>query len=157
MKLDQVRSIAVFFALGLMDQKSAHQAAQKTIANLKAKYGDRPSSPDAPVWTTAAILAECRKQWKIHARSLPGHRVRTGDEHFVIPADFDLQVWRRYQKDAPEEDVMATLMKHLFQATDEQLAEGLQTSVGTIRFRLGKSVRQLGLSIRMTPKGGLAP
>lgn len=154
MKLDQVRSIALFFALGLMDQKSAQQAAQKTIASLKAKFGDRPSSPDATLWSTAAVLSECRKQWKTHARSLPGHRVRTGDEHFVIPSDFDLQVWRRYQKDAPEEDVMATLMKNLFHATDEELAEGLQTSVGTIRFRLGKSVRQLGLSIRSQPKDG---
>ncbi len=60
----------------------------------------------------------------------------------------DLQTWRRFQKDASDEDLMTLLLSIVLSVSDAELADGFETSIGTIRYRLGRGVRQLGLVAR---------
>ena len=96
-----------------------------------------------------AVIKVCRESWKAHRKLIPRNQVTEAPAGgWVVPAGLDLAVWARYQKDAPDEDIMAVLFSLVLGVSDDDLAEGFQTSTGTIRYRLGKGVRQLGLVAR---------
>ena len=143
----RVRDIGLFFLLGLMDERTALTAAGRVIAQLKAQYGDRFQSVPPVV-----VIRSCRASWKAFRRSVPRNQpVEIPQAAWVLPSsprEIDINAWGRYQKDASDDDVMALLFSHVLGFSDTDLAEGFQTSVGTIRYRLGKGVRQLGLVVR---------
>lgn len=146
----RVREIGLFFLLGFMEEKVAMAAASRALAQLKSQYGES-SKPVPP----AEVIRSCRAAWKVYRkqrqqapRSQTNNRQSDKSRSWTVPDGFDLSVWSRYQKDAPDEDVMAILFTYIFEFSDSELAEGFQTSIGTIRYRLGKGVRQLGLVVR---------
>lgn len=141
MKREQAREIGLFFLLGLVDERVALSAAGRAIAQLKASEQD-----PIPV---VSIIEVCRASWKTHRKHVPRNQPTYEPESsWTIPDGLDIEVWLRYQKDAPDEDIMALLFSLVMGFSDDDLAEGFQTSVGTIRYRLGKGVRQLGLVAR---------
>lgn len=150
MKREQARAIGLFFLLGFMEEQVALSAAGRAIAQLKAEFPnisrkDRETE-SVPI---GALIKVCRDSWKHYRRQTPRNQPTTSPEAaWEIPSGLDLSIWARYQKDAPDEDVMALLFSLVLEITDEELAEGFQTSIGTIRYRLGKGVRQLGLVAR---------
>lgn len=150
MKREQAREIGLFFLLGFMEERVAIAAASRAIAQLKAEFSDGSSkeSEQKRVPVNDIILA-CRSSWKSHRKQIPRNQVmETPETAWVVPSNLNIDVWSRYQKDAPDEDVMALLFSLVLGFSDDDLAEGFQTSVGTIRYRLGKGVRQLGLVAR---------
>lgn len=150
MKREQARQIGLFFLLGLKEERIALSAAGRAIAQLKAEFSEI-SRKDREQQTVAAsaIIRVCRQSWKVHRKQIPRNRIGAApEEAWVVPDNVDLTVWMRYQKDAPDEDIMTVLFSLVLGISDDDLAEGFQTSVGTIRYRLGKGVRQLGLIAR---------
>ena len=150
MDRSRVREIGLFFLLGLMEEKAAMAAASRAVAQLKSQFGES-SKPIAPV----EVIRACRAAWKVYRkqrqqipRNQAHNRQTDRSQSWSMPESFDLSAWSRYQKDAPDEDTMAILFTYIFSFSDSDLAEGFQTSIGTIRYRLGKGVRQLGLVVR---------
>lgn len=150
MKREQAREIGLFFLLGLMEERVALSAASRAIAQLKAEFSELSRKDrEREAVSIGAVIKVCRESWKAHRKLIPRNQLSeapTGG--WVVPAGLDLEVWARYQKDAPDEDIMAVLFSLVLGVSDEDLAEGFQTSTGTIRYRLGKGVRQLGLVAR---------
>ena len=144
MRQEQARDIGLFFLLGLMDERIALTAAGRAIAKIKAAE----KSPTDLV-PPAELIRVCREYWKVHRRLMPRNQsVESPLDAWVVPPDIEISIWARYQKDAPDEDIMTILFSLILGFGDEDMAEGFQTSVGTIRYRLGKGVRQLGLVVR---------
>lgn len=143
----RVRDIGLFFLLGLMDERTALNAAGRVIAQLKAQHGER-----FHLVPPAILIRACRAAWKAFRKGVPRNQPieipQTAWVFPVTPQAVDITAWGRYQKDASDDDVMALLFSHVLGFSDTDLAEGFQTSVGTIRYRLGKGVRQLGLVVR---------
>lgn len=149
MKRNQVHEIGLFFLLGFMDEKVALAAASRCIAKMKA--AQESSSGSFP---TVELIRICQEAWKTFRKQIPRNQpLSTPTDSWVLPSDLDISIWTRYQKDAADEDVMALLFSLVLGVSDHDLAEGLQTSVGTIRYRLGKGVRQLGLVVRSQRTG----
>jgi hypothetical protein len=150
MRKEQAREIGLFFLLGFMEERVALSAASRAIAQLKAENPDISRRDREPEMIPIAdIIRVCRESWKTHRKQI--HRNQPSDTPetvWQIPSALDLTTWTRYQKDAPDEDVMTVLFSLVLRVSDEELAEGFQTSTGTIRYRLGKGVRQLGLIAR---------
>lgn len=148
MKREQVREIGLFFLLGFMDERVALAAAARSVARLKALYegGGQVTPGD--------FVKICRESWKAFRKQIPRNQpLTTPTTGWILPAGFDILIWTRYQKDAADEDVMAILFSLVLGISDDDLAEGFRTSVGTVRYRLGKGVRQLGLVVRSQKSG----
>jgi hypothetical protein len=147
MKRDQVREIGLFFLMGFMDEKVALAAASRCVAKVKASQDSASTQLEA-----VEMIKICRDAWKTFRKQIPRNQpLTTPADSWVVPEDLDISIWARYQKDAADEDVMALLFSLVLGVSDQDLAEGFQTSVGTIRYRLGKGVRQLGLVVRTQP------
>lgn len=154
--MEQARAIGLFFLLGLMEERVALAAAGRAIGRLKADFSEisRRDREHGPVPTIALINA-CRESWKLHRKLAPRNQAaETPRAVWQVPKNLDIAIWGRYQKDAPDDDVMTLLFSLVLGLRDEEIAEGFQTSVGTIRYRLGKGVRQLGLVARASKVGG---
>lgn len=149
MKRDQVREIGLFFLLGFMDEKVALAAASRCVAKVKAAQDSAANQV-----STVELVKICRDAWKTFRKQIPRNQpLTTPTDSWVLPSDLDITIWARYQKDAADEDVMALLFSLVLGVSDQDLADGFQTSVGTIRYRLGKGVRQLGLVVRAQRPG----
>lgn len=150
MKRDQVREIGLFFLLGFMDEKVAIAAASRCVAKVKVAQ----ESSSLP-FETVELIKVCREAWKTFRKQIPRNQpLTTPTDSWVLPPALDISIWTRYQKDAADEDIMALLFSLVLGVPDQDLADGFQTSVGTIRYRLGKGVRQLGLVVRSQRTGG---
>lgn len=144
MRQEQARDVGLFFLLGLMDEKVAMAAAGSAVAKVKAT--EKSTDDLVPA---VQLIGICRQTWKTYRRMAPRNQpVEIPDAAWVVPSEIDIAIWARYQKDAPDEDVMTILFSLVLGFRDEDLAEGFHTSVGTIRYRLGKGIRQLGLVVR---------
>ena len=149
MKRDQVREIGLFFLLGFMDERVALAAASRCVAKVKVAQ----ESSGTPV-ETVELIKVCREAWKAFRKQIPRNQpLTTPSDRWILPPDLDISIWTRYQKDAADEDIMALLFSLVLGVSDQDLADGFQTSVGTIRYRLGKGVRQLGLVVRSQRTG----
>jgi len=150
MKRDQVREIGLFFLLGFMDEKVALAAASRCVAKVKVAQESSGLS-----FETVELIKVCREAWKTFRKQIPRNQpLTTPTDSWVLPPGLDISIWTRYQKDAADEDIMALLFSLVLGVSDQDLADGFQTSVGTIRYRLGKGVRQLGLVVRSQRTGG---
>lgn len=126
-----------------MEEKAAFQAAAKVVAELKAH-----SDPQKKEASPAMVIQSCRQFWRVFKKETQRKHVslRTGIvTQWKLPQGFDQTIWAKYQKDAPEEDLIVLLLISVFKFSEEEVAGGIQTSPGTVRYRLGKSVRQLGI------------
>lgn len=63
---------------------------------------------------------------------------------FLMPSEFDVSAWVSYLNSADSDEVEAILFSRLLAFTDEEIAEGLGVTVGTIRYRVGRGLRRLG-------------
>lgn len=151
MRKEQSRAIGLFFFLGFMDERLALSAASRVIAKLKAEYSD-PQNEDLDNIPAPAVIAACRESWKSfrrHSTIRQRGGSSLGEElTWCRSPKIDLEIWAKYQQDAPDDDLMTLLFSTVLGVTDAEMAEGFETSVGTIRYRLGKGVLQLGLVAR---------
>lgn len=157
MKRDQIRCIGLFFLLGLMDEAVALNAAQRALAKLKARFPETSDSTGT-AFPSVALVEVCLSVWNTAHK----HASATDADFSVcsLPPEINLDVWRRFQRDASEDEIMTILFSTVLGISDADLAAGMKTTVGTIRYRLGKGIRQLGLVARSpgrAPTAGARP
>lgn len=141
---EQVRGIALFFLLALMEERLALQAAHKAIAHLKSigtNSGTNPTSEIDPVTLIRVLKKTLVPYRKLLTRNRGGI---TPGSAWKLPDNSDITPWVKFQKDNSENEVIAVILSKVLPFTDQQIAEGLNVSLGTARYRIGKGVRQLG-------------
>lgn len=139
----QVREVALFFLFALMDEKVAVEAAQKTVAQLKAKPADAV--------TPTLMIRVLHQAYDHYRRRVPRNRpsaVPVAVWSFDSPVTID--AWTRFQKEATEAELVAVILSHILVYNDVVIADGLGISLGTARYRIGKGIRHLGLIVRQT-------
>jgi len=145
---EQVRRIALFFLFSLMDEKIALQAAHRTVAQLKAQTSmNQPAAPSS--MSDVDLIRILRKHHGHYQKLLPRNRptgVPVGA--WSLPEGLDLSAWIKFQKDALEHETVAIVLSRILGYPEETIAEGLNITLGTARYRIGKGVRQLGMVAR---------
>lgn len=138
---EQVRWIALFFLFSFMEESSALQAAQRVIAQVKA------SAPkDATSVSNISIIRALRKTWDQQKKSQSRNRTVVPPDHaWILPDHMDIGPWAKFQKEAASEQLLAVILSKVLKFSDQEIAEGLNISLGTARYRIGKGIRQLGL------------
>jgi hypothetical protein len=153
---EQVRRIALFFLFSLMDEKVALQAAHKTIAGLKAAgeavsgsvtHDFTSTSGSSSATSAITIIAALRKMHDQHRKLVPRNRpLMIPNSAWSLPENVDAEAWIKFQKDSADTEIVAVVLSKILSYSDQDIAEGLNVSLGTARYRIGKGVRQLGMS-----------
>lgn len=163
----QKELVARFFYFALFDASIAYHATklslQKVGRELHNIEGEIPSS------VTNAAIVKCtnqvfdivqksfsRPKWysRLWHRLTPRHHSPV-ELLWQVPEKIDVGMWREYQKVATRDEMLALIWSKLLHISDAEIAEGLQISLGTARFRVGKSLRALG-QMQLLDGGGAA-
>jgi DNA-directed RNA polymerase specialized sigma24 family protein len=137
---ENVRQIALFYLFTLMDEKVALQAAHKTIAQLKAANSKSG-------WSKSTVVKALARNYASHRKTLPRHPQNASgsgpEAAMILPSGVDFSVWKRFSLDASEPETIVVVLVNILGFKEEDVAEGLGISLGTVRYRLGKGISQM--------------
>jgi hypothetical protein len=149
---EQAQRVALFFLFSLMDEKLAHQSACSVVASLKSKVPASDSFAEA--CTPAIIVQAMHRTYDSHRKTVVKTPVKlTHASTDVVPtfhswmdgsSPLDLIAWSRFHKDAPEAEMVAVVLSKVLGFSEQEIASGLNVSVNTVRYRVGKGIRHLG-------------
>lgn len=142
------REIALFFLFSLLDQRVALSAAHKAIAQVKAL-----SSENEPA-SRAAVARILKSGFDSHRRLLPRNQsVELSDSALSLPQGTDMPTWTKFHSTASDDEITAVVLTQILGYKEEEVAEGFDVSVGTMKYRISKGIRHLGAAV---PKSGSA-
>jgi DNA-directed RNA polymerase specialized sigma24 family protein len=148
---DQVRTIAVFLLFALADEALAAEAAERAVSHLKSVFVD-PASANGRSGRVRLIDA-CRRRFEAERAQLTSTastaaRVPVSGEAVAglwsLPPNSNWQGWVKFVRDGGEEERVALILSRVLKFPDDEIADGLGVSVGTLRHRLGRGARALG-------------
>lgn len=136
-----IESVAKYFFFTALDERISFSASLKVLAELKAHgWLDQDHRPK---WI------EVLTKWKPRLPGIPARNWSDvpSDKGFSFPRGFDLSLWISFQSSADPIEVEAVLLSKVLGFTDEEIAMGLNITVGTVRYRVGRGLRHLGAYI----------
>jgi DNA-directed RNA polymerase specialized sigma24 family protein len=133
-----IETVAKYFFFSALDERVSFAASLKVLAEIKSKN-----------WLTEdhrARWVETLTKWKpklAHVKprawSGSGH-----DRGFTLPGEVDVSLWAAFQTSVDPAEVEAVLLSQVLAFTDDEIADGLGVSRGTVRYRVGRGLRHLG-------------
>lgn len=141
---EQVRRIALFFLFSLMDEKTALHAAGRVIASVKAAY---PAGKPQTI-SNSELIKSCWGQWPQHRKLARTHAnsAPIPSSAWALPERADLGPWMKFHRSAADEEIVAVTLINILGFSENEVAHGLNVSVGTVRYRVGNAIRRLGAS-----------
>lgn len=140
-----ISKCTLFFFLLTLDDKIATETTIKSIQELKRVQLQRVGASAFENSDLEPLIKICMKEW-FHIRQ------RYKKEQIQIintkalnwPEHIDLNPWKEFQKQAPENDLIAVTWVHVLGVSELTLARCLNLSEGTIRYRVGNGLSLLG-------------
>lgn len=136
----EIRSIALFFFFAFLDDRRALEASTQAISLYHTKKKNNPQF-NASVLVVMSTFAIWNKH---HLKLNRGAANFSTDAGWNVPADLDLGPWREFQKLATQDELLAVIWSKVLELSEQDIAEGLGISEGTVRYRLGRALRKLG-------------
>lgn len=144
----EIRAIALFFYVSLLDDRKAVEAAVEAAAIAREKI--KRASPNK---SSAIIVSATAKVWEATQRKIERSRTNlSADSGWVLPQGLDLGPWREFQKNATSDELLVVIWAKILGFSVSDVSEGLGLSEGTVRYRLGRSLRKLGGMTSLRPK-----
>lgn len=134
---------ALFFYLLALDDKIATSAVQKVLELFQAQQRLQSKALDHN--DLEVIIKLCLNHWqkiKPHLKKDRLHLIST--KNIKWPEHLDLNPWKEFQKLAPENELIAVIWVHILGVPESLLARCLNTTEGTIRYRVGNGLSLLG-------------
>ncbi len=118
-----------------MEEKLLKQLTKKTLRSLK-KEDDH---------LMHRVVFHCHK-------ILSGVKHKTKTKHILLSTNpyinmnksVEVTYWFDFLKEAESETVTPIIFSQILKVDDDDIAKGLNISVGTLRYRLGKALTKLG-------------
>lgn len=138
----QIKSVALFFFLGLMDEKLAFQATLKTIRKCRKRMQKgRLQETEVP----SVVVYLTNDVWdRMQRRLEKGHSMVTYEAGWLVPDHVELGPWREFKKESDPDEFLAVLWSCILKYSDDQISKGLGVTSGTVRHRVGRGLRVLG-------------
>ncbi len=133
-----IDTVAKYFFFTALDERVSFSGSLKVLSELKAKN-----------WIDSAHRSrwiEVLTKWRGRVFQL-GPRTWTdqhSDKGFAFPPGLDFSHWIAFQSATDPTEVEAVLLSKILDFTDQEIAEGLGISLGTVRYRVGRGLRHLG-------------
>lgn len=139
----EIQSIALFFYFALLDDKKAIEVSSQAIALFREQIKRKPNV------NRSVILVSCTKAaWdRVRTRVMRGRPNTSAESGWLTPVGADLGAWRDFQKNATEDELLTVIWSKILKLNDKEISEGLGITEGTIRYRLGRSLRKLGTMV----------
>lgn len=135
-----IRDIALFFFFCLLDEEKARDLSFRAVDEyyeLKRKN----ISDKLPTLVVRATL----KIWnKYHSKFEKGRPQITKQMGWSWPHDINFGPWMEYQKNAIPDEFIVCIWSFFLKYSDQDIADGLQLTTGTVRYRLGHSLKKMG-------------
>ena len=126
----------LFFFFTINDEFVALRAAQKTI-NLSKKNKKKPSASDS--------ISNMYKYWnKFKKKNLSEKASLSHETSWELPEEVDLGLWRQFLRESNPEEFLVVLWAKILKFSEQNIADGIGVSVGTVRHRLNRGLRFLG-------------
>lgn len=150
---ESIKVSALFYFLITLDDKIATEAAAKTLKLFNQKFNPPtskqikfiPRESLSPSEEMKALIQLCLQEWrqiKTHFQKERIQIINTKSLHW--PEHIDLSPWKEFQKQAPEQELIAVTWVHVLGVSESLLASALNQSEGTIRYRVGNGLSLLG-------------
>jgi len=132
------RMVAKFFYFSSLDEQISFAASLRALADLR--HNGWLEEKSRARWV--GVLSKWRpKIRQLRGRQWPGFAQAPG---YVRPHDFDLNAWSGFLNAGEASEVEAVLFSKILNFSDDEIAEGLGVTVGTVRYRVGRGLRHLG-------------
>lgn len=136
-----VETVAKYFFFTALDERVSFAASLKALAELKKH--DWIDSSHRDRWVE--VLTAYRP--RVASIAPRGWSDQPNEKGFQFGKSFDLSLWISFQSAGEPLEVEAVLLSKVLGFTDEEIANGLNTTVGTVRYRVGRGLRHLGAYI----------
>lgn len=134
------QKIALFFIFSFLDQKRAPDLSLQAQKLIQKKKLQNPGT-DTDVLIVTSTLDIWRKE---KGNSIRGRPNISTDSGYLFPDGSDLGPWKEFQKNAQEEELLATVWNMLMDISEDDISKALGLSAGTVRYRVGRALRKLG-------------
>lgn len=143
----QIKSVALFFYFTLLDEDLAEKAGHETIEICRKKFKKDNLSEGEQL---AILIYQMHLKYghlrSTHVLNRASLSKRT---HYLTPAGISFGAWRQFHKEASPEDLVSVVLSQILGFEDGAIAIGLGVTVGSVRYRVGRGLRQLGHLITM--------
>ena len=132
-------AVAKYFYFSCLDEQLSFAASLKVLAELNSH--NRLDAEHRSHWIRTM------HKWRPKLQRLRGKvgrvpaAVKAG---FQPPEGFDLSIWISFVTATETSEVEALLLSRILLFSDEEIAEGLGVTTGTVRYRVGRGLRHLG-------------
>jgi hypothetical protein len=138
-----LKRFAIFFFLAFLDERLAAEISDRAAASYKSK-NPKSLDPNSPEMRRLTIDL-CKTYWETNKRRISRRDVKPNLEAFgKLPAQVSLQPWIRFHKNTSDEEILAFLLAQILKFSEQEVAEGLKISIGTLRHRISRAIRAIG-------------
>lgn len=138
----QIKSVSLFFFYAFLEESVATPAINRTLLRMKTSLEkDEFTSANATlVYWTNHFWEKFSKKAKYISIGL--------DRMYWMPRDLDLEPWKQLQKELSRDEYLAAIWAGLLGMKQDEIAEGLALSKGTVQHRIGIAFKKLGSLLR---------
>ncbi|NQZ00037.1 MAG: hypothetical protein HRT45_05130 [Bdellovibrionales bacterium] len=150
----QRHQVALFFYFALQDEKLATQATVKALQKIRKRFesaeqGDTPKPASTDLNQEAVLVAVTQKIWNNFRSSIRSTQSAvTIEGGWLVPEGVHLGPWREFRKESAEDEFLILLWSKVLKFSDQGIANGLNVSTGTVRYRVGSALRVLGRMVK---------
>jgi hypothetical protein len=139
----QIKSVALFYYFALLDEDQAERATQATVdkcrSRLKVKKEKGATDP------IIILINEVNEYWLSHQDDRNHSRaVFNQKSKYILPPGISFGAWKQFHKESAQEDLIAIIWSRIIGVEEGKIAQGLGLTTGTVKYRIGKGLRQLG-------------
>jgi hypothetical protein len=130
--------VAKYFYLISLDERLTYTASLKVLHEIRSNHWEEPDFRSQ--WV--AVMSK----WRSRLAVLRPKDLRDQSEknYFQIPAELNLPSWISFLTSSSPEDAEAVILSRVLSFSDEEIADGLKITSGTVRYRVGHGLRHLG-------------
>ncbi len=138
----QIKSVALFFYFTLLDDDLAESASRIVIAKCRAKFKNNKLTENEQlvilVHQLFAVFEKTRTENILNKASL------SQKANYLMPQGISFGAWRQFHKESSVEDLVSVVLSQILCLEDATIALGLGVTTGSVRYRVGRGLRQLG-------------
>lgn len=138
----QIKSVALFFFFSLIDEDQAERATHMALERCRSRLKNVEKRSQDP---QTVIIHQCFLIWQKFQEHHGSHKSMHGQKtKFITPSNISFGAWRQFHKEASSEELIAVIWSRVLGVDDAHVAQGLGVTAGTVRYRVGRGLRQLG-------------
>ena len=150
------REIYLFFIMSTLDEKLSVQNTQKVVAFLKSRFQSEKNQDEKVIRKQA--LFKSIELWEQFSKQILGQRQKTvvSKNDKASPAmnwtnqligiqPNVMSTWNKFSRQARPEEILAILVTRILKFSEEDLSTAQSVTLGTIRFRISRAAKLLGI------------